>query len=264
MENDKQRFLVRLPILSLLVFTSLLWPRALSQTLKELTTYTYPPEGDFQTQFTPLRDKREISGSKRKAKLKPCSVEVQAELVRGLLKLLNDASFRTGEGDVDTSIRAMSVARTEAGSRRRCYTHLDPKTFWDELMALPKEEEKESASETRESPECTPPAPKSGYSPPEDSCLRSVRPYPNTDDVCQVIGENDLTVEYLDDDALLIGCPYHETGAIGDRLAEGVQQLDQIGSWVLLSVPERSRNAPSPRKPWANGMVSGGLCAASP
>ncbi|MCY4172538.1 MAG: hypothetical protein OXF25_00360 [Cyanobacteria bacterium MAG CAR3_bin_5] len=82
------------------------------------------------------------------------------------------------------------------------------------------------------------PAPKSRYST-GDSCLHSVRPYPNTDDVCQVIGENDITVEYLDDAALLIGCPYHETGAIGDRLAEGAQQLDQIGSWVLLSVPER-------------------------
>lgn len=85
---------------------------------------------------------------------------------------------------------------------------------------------------------CTPPAPKSGYTPPEDSCLVSVRPYPNADSVCQVIGENHLTVKYLDAAALLIGCPAHETGAIANRLAEGGQQLGQIGSWVLFRVPE--------------------------
>jgi hypothetical protein len=77
------------------------------------------------------------------------------------------------------------------------------------------------------------------YSPPEASGLIGVRAYPTADDICMVIGENDLTVEFLDDSALLIGCPQHEMGAIADREAEGAERLTQIGDWVLLSVPLR-------------------------
>lgn len=76
-----------------------------------------------------------------------------------------------------------------------------------------------------------------GYAPPEDSGLIAVRPYPGPSDVCQVIGENDLTNPYLDDSAILVGCPSSETGAIADRQTEGGQIVDQIGDWVLLSVP---------------------------
>lgn len=82
------------------------------------------------------------------------------------------------------------------------------------------------------------PAQEARYTPPETSGLISVRPYPNANDVCQVIGENDLTRAFLDDSALLIGCPFTEEGAIKDRLAEGAQRLDQIGAWVLLSAPQ--------------------------
>ena len=74
------------------------------------------------------------------------------------------------------------------------------------------------------------------YTPPEASGLRAVRPYPGPSDVCQVIGENALTGKYLDDSAILIGCPFHETGAISDRVSEGGEQLDQIGDWVLISI----------------------------
>ncbi|MFG5383902.1 hypothetical protein [Yoonia sp. R2-816] len=77
------------------------------------------------------------------------------------------------------------------------------------------------------------------YSPLEASGLVSVRPYPMPADVCQVIGENELTVEYLDDAAILIGCPAVETGAIADRLAEGAMQITQVGEWVLFSQPLR-------------------------
>lgn len=77
-----------------------------------------------------------------------------------------------------------------------------------------------------------------GYTPPEDSGLIGVRPYPNADDVCVVIGENELTQEYLDDSATLIGCPTQETGAISDRISEGGITLETIGDWVLLSVPD--------------------------
>ena len=75
------------------------------------------------------------------------------------------------------------------------------------------------------------------YTPPEASGLKAVRPYPTANDVCQVIGENDLTNEFLDDSATLIGCPYYETGAIADRRNEGAMMIGRIGDWTLLSVP---------------------------
>lgn len=77
-----------------------------------------------------------------------------------------------------------------------------------------------------------------GYTPPEDSGLIGVRPYPNADDVCVVIGENELTQDYLDDSATLIGCPTQERGAISDRISDGGITLETIGDWVLLSVPD--------------------------
>lgn len=73
------------------------------------------------------------------------------------------------------------------------------------------------------------------YAPPEDSGLIAVRPYPNADDVCQVIGENALTYRYLDHTMTLIGCPVHEIGAIEERISEGAVQQDVIGRWLLLS-----------------------------
>lgn len=75
------------------------------------------------------------------------------------------------------------------------------------------------------------------YSPPEESGLVAVRPFPAEDDVCRVIGENDLTSQYLDDSATLVGCPKSEAGAIADREAEGGRQVGVVGAWVLLSVP---------------------------
>jgi hypothetical protein len=80
-------------------------------------------------------------------------------------------------------------------------------------------------------------APAPTYSPPEASGLEAVRAFPGPDDVCQVIGENSLTNDYLDDSATLIGCPVAEPGAIADRKAEGATELDRIGEWLLLSVP---------------------------
>ena len=77
-----------------------------------------------------------------------------------------------------------------------------------------------------------------GYTPPEKSGLIGVRAYPGPDDVCQVIGENELTQNYLDDSATLFGCPTQETGAINDRISESGITLAPIGDWVLLSVPD--------------------------
>ncbi len=76
------------------------------------------------------------------------------------------------------------------------------------------------------------------YTPPADSGLVSVRPYPGPLDVCKVIGENDLTRDFLDDSATLVGCPVGETGAIRDRQREGGEIVGQEGAWVLLSVPD--------------------------
>ncbi len=72
-----------------------------------------------------------------------------------------------------------------------------------------------------------PPAPprRPTYSPPEASGLEAVRAFPGPDDVCQVIGENSLTNDYLDDSSTLIGCPVAEPGAIADRKAEGATEL---------------------------------------
>ena len=77
------------------------------------------------------------------------------------------------------------------------------------------------------------------YTPPEQSGLVAVRAFPGPADVCQVIGENALTVDYLDDSATLVGCPAHEAGAIADLTDTGAVQVDQIGAWVLFSVPDR-------------------------
>lgn len=77
------------------------------------------------------------------------------------------------------------------------------------------------------------------YTPPSASGLVSVRPYPGPLDVCQVIGENDMTRNFLDDSATLVGCPIGETGAIRDRQHEGGEIVAQQGAWVLISVPDR-------------------------
>ena len=72
----------------------------------------------------------------------------------------------------------------------------------------------------------------------EKSGLIGVRPYPTANDICEVVGENELTVELLDDSATLIACPAHETGAIADRQSEGGDIIRLEGSWLLISMPE--------------------------
>lgn len=75
------------------------------------------------------------------------------------------------------------------------------------------------------------------YTPPEQSGLVGVRPFPTPESVCMVIGESAATVDFLDHTEKLIGCPSHETGAIGDLIAGGSSRVGQVGSWVLLSEP---------------------------
>ncbi|MEM8980490.1 MAG: hypothetical protein AAGD04_13470 [Pseudomonadota bacterium] len=75
------------------------------------------------------------------------------------------------------------------------------------------------------------------YTPPEADGLVGLRAYPNEGDVCEVLGESPETLAYLDHTALLIGCPWHERGAIRDRQREGAEIVDRVGAWVLLSLP---------------------------
>ena len=84
---------------------------------------------------------------------------------------------------------------------------------------------------------CAPSQPQT-FPPPEASGLVAGAPYRGPDDICRVIGENELTQNYLDHTATLVGCPKRETGAIADREAEGGVIVGQEGSWVLISIPD--------------------------
>ena len=77
------------------------------------------------------------------------------------------------------------------------------------------------------------------YTSPEDSGLVSIRPYPEFNDVCQILGESPATVDYLDHSAISIGCPDHDLGAIEDRKTEGAKIFGKVNSWTLLQIPEQ-------------------------
>lgn len=79
--------------------------------------------------------------------------------------------------------------------------------------------------------------PVTGYTAPEASDLVAVRPYPGPGSVCQVMGETELTRDFLDHTALLVGCPTQGGGAIGDLVDSGASIVGQDGDWTLLSVP---------------------------
>ncbi|MDG2404310.1 MAG: hypothetical protein P8M25_04965 [Paracoccaceae bacterium] len=76
------------------------------------------------------------------------------------------------------------------------------------------------------------------YTSPEDSGLVSIRPYPEFNDVCQILGESTATEEFQDYSSILIGCPNHEIGAIKDRQSEGAKIVSIVNSWTLLQIQE--------------------------
>ncbi len=78
---------------------------------------------------------------------------------------------------------------------------------------------------------------KTTYTEPRSSGLKAVRPFPNPDDVCQVIQEHVAIREPVDDGTFLIACPKHERGAINDRLKEGARVIGHARHWTILSVP---------------------------
>ena len=75
------------------------------------------------------------------------------------------------------------------------------------------------------------------YTEPSASGLSSVRPYPNPDDVCQVIRENEAIREPVSNGTFLIACPKHERGAIRDRLNEGAEVIGHAKHWTVMVVP---------------------------
>ena len=69
--------------------------------------------------------------------------------------------------------------------------------------------------------------------------LSAVRPYPNPDDVCQVIRENDAIREPADNGSFLIACPKHVRGALQDRKSEGAKVLGHAKHWTILTVASK-------------------------
>jgi hypothetical protein len=68
------------------------------------------------------------------------------------------------------------------------------------------------------------------------SGLVSIRPYPNPDDVCEVIKTPEALADKIEDDAFLIACPKHERGAISDRIDDGALVIAHAKHWSILEV----------------------------
>ena len=74
------------------------------------------------------------------------------------------------------------------------------------------------------------------------SGLRTLAPYPNHDDVCQTIDKKTLPEELATRDDMMIACPKHETGAIGDRRSEGAKIVAYAKHWTVLSIRSKKSN----------------------
>ena len=74
------------------------------------------------------------------------------------------------------------------------------------------------------------------YTSPEQSGLSPARPYPNPDDVCQLLDESDKFSLLKSSDRELIACPKHEMGAIEDRRNEGARVVANTAHWVVMSI----------------------------
>lgn len=67
--------------------------------------------------------------------------------------------------------------------------------------------------------------------------------FPKAGDVCRRVGESAATADYLDDSAVLVGCPAIETAAIA---AIGGKQVGAVEGIALISIPHGDANAGMP------------------
>lgn len=68
--------------------------------------------------------------------------------------------------------------------------------------------------------------------------------YPNPGDPCRRLGESELTVNYLDDSAMLVGCPGGASdGAAAALMAPGVKVVGEALGVTMLSIPQGDANA---------------------
>ena len=70
--------------------------------------------------------------------------------------------------------------------------------------------------------------------------------YPRSGDVCRRIGESMATTDFLDDSAILVGCPTNEPEAIA---AAGGRQVGAVDGITLISVPQGDANVGMPAAP---------------
>lgn len=63
------------------------------------------------------------------------------------------------------------------------------------------------------------------------SGLKTVRPYPSPDDVCQLLRVNRVVEDLVVEDRTLIACPKHEKGALADRRRAGCWQFYALGDF---------------------------------
>lgn len=97
---------------------------------------------------------------------------------------------------------------------------------------------------------CMPPVDLSGdgaapttlnYTAPDLSGLNAIGPYPNSDDVCQLLAPNRFTDPVRTKGRDLIACPKHEKGAIADRRGKGARLVAYAKHWTILSVRAASQ-----------------------
>ena len=67
-----------------------------------------------------------------------------------------------------------------------------------------------------------------------NSGLRTIAPFPNPDDVCRSVDETSVPAELVKDGKMLIACPKHEMGALGDRIRQGARVVAHAKHWTLL------------------------------
>lgn len=70
------------------------------------------------------------------------------------------------------------------------------------------------------------------------SGMKTVRPYPNADDVCQLLKVNKAVEDLAVAGHTLIACPKHEQGAIGDRRRAGARVVGNSKHWVIMSAKD--------------------------